>query len=149
MAERPRERNTLPGMALPSVELIVYVADQARSRDFYRAALAQEPVLDVPGMTAFDVGSTRLGLMPAAGASRLLGAAWGVSGAAGQPPRAELYLRRSDAARVLDRAVAAGGRLMSGLAMRDWGEAVGYVLDPDGHVLAVSNQASLGASAAG
>lgn len=130
---------TLPDGTLPEVEVILYVADQARSGAFYAAALAQEPVLDVPGMTAFDLGATRLGLMPAAGAARLLGPGSGVSDAASQPPRAELYLRRRDAAAVLDRALAAGGRLVSDMAARDWGEVTGYVLDPDGHVLAVSH----------
>lgn len=41
-------------------EFILYVADQARSRDFYRTVLATEPTLDVPGMTEFDLGGCKL-----------------------------------------------------------------------------------------
>jgi Glyoxalase/Bleomycin resistance protein/Dioxygenase superfamily len=48
-----------------AAQFILYVADQARARDFYRHVLAAEPVLDVPGMTEFDLGGATLGLMPA------------------------------------------------------------------------------------
>ena len=117
---------------------ILYVADQARARDFYRHILASEPVLDVPGMTEFDVGGATLGLMPAADMEALLPGQ--VRAGAGQ--RCELYLRRSDAAEAIARAVDSGGRLLDGLRDRSWGERVGYLLDPDGHVLAVATAAS-------
>ena len=55
-----------------AVQFILYVADQARARDFYRRVLAAEPVLDVPGMTEFDLGEATLGLMPAADMEALL-----------------------------------------------------------------------------
>lgn len=113
-------------------EFILYVADQARARDFYAVVLAQEPVLDVPGMTEFDLGGALLGLMPIADVETLLGDA--VQPGEGQ--RCELYLRRPGAAEALARAATAGGRMVSDLALRPWGETVGYVLDPDGHVLA-------------
>ena len=58
--------------------------------------------------------------------------------AIGQGQRCELYLRRSDAAQALDRAVAAGATLLAPITKRAWGEEVGYVLDPDGHVLALA-----------
>jgi catechol 2,3-dioxygenase-like lactoylglutathione lyase family enzyme len=44
---------------------ILYVADQKRSRDFYRNILGIEPSLDVPGMTEFPLtDNASLGLMP-------------------------------------------------------------------------------------
>ncbi len=55
---------------LQAVQVILYVRDQASSRRFYAEVLAAEPALDVPGMTAFELGSIRLGLMPEAGAER-------------------------------------------------------------------------------
>nr|WP_300144251.1 VOC family protein [Propionicimonas sp.] len=118
--------------ALP--EFILYVADQARAAEFYTSVLAQDPVLDVPGMTEFDLGGALLGLMPQADIAVLLGQA--VEPGSGQ--QCELYLRRPDAAALLARAATAGGRLLSDLAPRSWGETVGYALDPDGHVLAVA-----------
>jgi uncharacterized protein len=117
-----------------AAQFILYVADQARARDFYRHVLAAEPVLDVPGMTEFDLGGATLGLMPAADMEALL------SGQirAGVDQRCELYLRRSDAAAALARGADAGGRILDGLRDRSWGERAGYLLDPDGHVLALA-----------
>jgi catechol 2,3-dioxygenase-like lactoylglutathione lyase family enzyme len=113
---------------------ILYVADQDRARDFYRHVLAAEPVLDVPGMTEFDLGGATLGLMPAADMQALLSGQIRTDG--GQ--RCELYLRRADAAAALARAADRGGRLLDGLRERSWGERAGYLLDPDGHVLALA-----------
>ena len=117
-----------------AAQFILYVADQARARDFYRRVLAAEPVLDVPGMTEFDLGGATLGLMPAADMEDLLARQIRV----GIGQRCELYLRRADAAATLARAAAGGGKLLDGLRDRSWGERVGYALDPDGHVLALA-----------
>lgn len=114
-------------------ELILYVADQGRARRFYREVLAQEPSLDVPGMTEFDLGEVTLGLMPAADIEALLP---GLRRGYGQ--RCELYLRRRDAAAILNRVAPAGGTVVAPPADRSWGERVGYALDPDGHVLALA-----------
>lgn len=119
--------------------LILYVADQARSRDFYRAVLGVEPLLDVPGMTEFELpGGAVLGLMPEAGIARLLGSALPDPRGAHGVPRAELYLVVSDPERLHARALAAGARELSPLAPRDWGAEVAYALDPDAHVLALA-----------
>ena len=120
-----------------AVQFILYVADQARARDFYRHVLATEPVLDVPGMTEFDLGGATLGLMPAADMEELLPDR--IHAGSGQ--RCELYLRRADAAAALVRAAHSGGRLLDDLRDRSWGERAGYVLDPDGHVLALAASA--------
>ncbi|HEX9066982.1 MAG TPA: VOC family protein, partial [Streptosporangiaceae bacterium] len=80
-----------------AAQLILYVADQARASEFYRHVLAAEPVLDVPGMTEFELGGATLGLMPAADMVALL--AGQIDAGAGQ--RCELYLRRADAAAAL------------------------------------------------
>jgi predicted enzyme related to lactoylglutathione lyase len=115
-----------------AAEFILYVSDQSRARAFYQSVLNVEPTLDVPGMTEFDVGGATLGLMPRRAIETLL------SGRirTGDGQRCELYLRRFDAAAALERAAATGGRLLDGIRDRSWGEQVGYVLDPDGHVLA-------------
>ncbi len=55
---------------------IFYVHDQERSADFYREVLGREPVLDLPGMTEFELeGGGSLGLMPEQGIRSLLGEA--------------------------------------------------------------------------
>jgi predicted enzyme related to lactoylglutathione lyase len=117
-----------------AAEFILYVADQGRARIFYQSVLDVGPTLDVPGMTEFDVGGATLGLMPRADIEALL--AGRIRTGDGQ--RCELYLRRPDAVAALERATVAGGRLLDGIRHRPWGEQVGYVLDPDGHVLALA-----------
>jgi predicted enzyme related to lactoylglutathione lyase len=114
-------------------EFILYVHDQGRAASFYETVLGTSPTLDVPGMTEFDLGGVTLGLMPMQDIRELLP---GVAPGRGQ--RCELYLRRADADALLARAVAAGGRLLSPVSRRPWGEDVGYALDVDGHVLAVA-----------
>ena len=120
-----------------TAHFILYVADHARSAEFYRQVLAMPPALDVPGMTEFRLGDdTVLGLMPAAGIARLLGGALPDPARASGIPRCELYLLVAEPAACHARALAHGARELSPLARRDWGHAVAYSLDPDGHVLA-------------
>lgn len=119
------------------IHLILYVRDQTASTAFYRAILGSEPSLDVPGMTEFRLSeSTVLGLMPEQGIVRLLGASIVDPATASGVPRAELYLVRDDAEALHARALANGARALDAMRARDWGHRVGYVADPDGHVLA-------------
>ncbi len=117
--------------------VILYVADQARSRQFYRGVLNAEPILDVPGMTEFELpGGATLGLMPEAGIRRLLGPVLPDPAAGSGIPRVELYLRVPNPGEWHARALAAGAVELSSIAARDWGDQVAYSMDPDGHVLA-------------
>lgn len=121
--------------------MILYVADQDRSRVFYRAVLRIAPHLDVPGMTEFNLSpGSVLGLMPARGIKALLGAQLPDPARADGIPRAEVYLLVDDPAAAHRRALAAGATEISPLAPRDWGHTVAYSLDPDGHVLAVAKR---------
>ncbi|MBX3216829.1 MAG: hypothetical protein KF850_32645 [Labilithrix sp.] len=117
--------------------VILYVRDQAASARFYAEVLATAPTLDVPGMTELPLGAgCVLGLMPEAGIRRLLGDAIPDPAQAGGVPRAELYLMVDDPAAYHARALAAGARELSGLAVRAWGHVAAYSADADGHVLA-------------
>lgn len=116
---------------------ILYVADPARARAFYAAALAREPRLDVPGMTEFELGGGAvLGLMPEGGIARLLGGALPAPAFSNGTLRAELYLVVDDPRACHARALCAGARELSPVGPRDWGHDAGYALDPDGHILA-------------
>lgn len=118
------------------INLILYVRDQARSREFYAIALGMAPRLDVPGMTEFELGAgCILGLMPEKGIKRLLPDMPDPEKGSGIP-RAEVYLTVPDPAVYHARALAAGARELSPLGPRDWGDKAAYSLDPDGHVLA-------------
>ncbi|MFA5138167.1 MAG: VOC family protein [Elusimicrobiota bacterium] len=116
--------------------LILYVSDQKASARFYEKVLAQKPALDVPGMTEFHLNDgCVLGLMPAAGIKRLLGAKL-PDPEAGKAPRAELYVLVDDPAAFHKRALSNGAQELSPLSKRDWGHEAAYSLDADGHVVA-------------
>ena len=117
--------------------LILYVFDQFSSTQFYHAVLAQDPTLNVPGMTEFTLGEDCiLGLMPLREIARLLGDAEIRPDESDVAPRAELYLRTPEAVGCFERALALGARELSPMLPRDWGDVAGYVRDPDGHVVA-------------
>ena len=119
---------------------ILYVADQTASAEFYRKVLAIEPTVDVPGMTEFELPSDGLlGLMPEAGIKRMLGEALPDPAQASGIPRAELYMRVERPEVYFNRAIALGATLLSAIAPRSWGDSAGYLLDPDGHVLAFAS----------
>lgn len=120
--------------------MILYVADQARAAEFYSAVLAIEPILNVPGMTEFELSATCvLGLMPAVGIKRLLGDALPDPASADGIPRCELYLRVDDPGRYHGRALEFGANELSPLQPRGWGDLAAYSLDLDGHVLAFAS----------
>lgn len=119
-----------------NINFILYVKDQAKSREFYALTLGMPPRLDVPGMTEFELfDSCVLGLMPAKGIKRLLPAMPDPESAGGIP-RAEAYITVPDPEVFHARALAAGAKELSPMAPRDWGHKAAYSLDPDGHVLA-------------
>lgn len=120
-----------------AAHLILYVADQRASAEFYTRTLARLPDLDVPGMTEFRLdGGAVLGLMPVQGIRRLLGPRLPDPSAAHGVPRAELYLLVDDPAAYHERALRHGAKELSPLTVRNWGHAAAYSMDADGHVLA-------------
>jgi predicted enzyme related to lactoylglutathione lyase len=125
------------------VEFILYVADQERSKNFYEAILGKTPSLHVPGMTEFDLNETcKLGLMPENGIAKIISPALPHPVTGNGIPRCELYLFMEDPKEVCERAIKAGGKSVSNVTPRDWGHTVGYVADPDGHVLAFAEKTS-------
>lgn len=120
---------------------ILYVRDQEASARFYRSVLKQEPQLDVPGMTEFRLSSgCVLGLMPEKGIKRLLGTSIEDPEKTNGIARVEVYLTVESPEIFLERAMGAGGRLLSPLEPRNWGDTAGYVADPDGHVVAFASR---------
>lgn len=91
-------------------------------------------------MTEFALpGGAVLGLMPLAGARRLLGETLFAPATTDASPRAELYLLVPEPGRHHAAALLAGARELSPLSPRDWGHQAAYSLDPDGHVLAFAS----------
>ncbi|NOX17883.1 MAG: lactoylglutathione lyase [Chlorobi bacterium] len=119
------------------IEFILYVSDQSVSKNFYEKLLNIKPSLDVPGMTEFDLSdSVKLGLMPEDGVAKILSDKTPHPAQGGGIPRCEIYLKVKNAEEYLQRGIALGGKEISAMQNRDWGDKVGYIADLDGHVLA-------------
>src|SRR5690348_4458730 len=105
---------------MEQTEFILYVADQNRSRDFYQKVLQAAPTLDVPGMTEFALSAgCTLGLMQESGIKKILMDKTLDPASGNGIPRCEMYLRVKNVKEWMDRALAAGGRLVSDAQPRD------------------------------
>jgi len=124
---------------IKETQIILYVEDQYKSRDFYKALLQADPILDVQGMTEFRLSENcKLGLMPVQGIKRLLGAA--IAGLQKDKfPGAELYLMVDDAEEAVKYAEFIGAPVISPVSARDWNHRAGYVADPDGYIIAFAD----------
>ena len=126
---------------MQKAHFIFYVSNQERSKRFYSSVLKKNAVLDVPGMTEFELNDACvLGLMPETGIKKLLGKSIPDPSTAYRIPRAELYLLVANLNEYHGRALENGGIEISKPCLRDWGDVVAYSLDPDGHVLAFAHK---------
>ncbi len=118
--------------------LIFYVQDQPRSRNFYASILQLEPRLDVPGMTEFELRpGCVLGLMPQVGIKKLIPGLSFPEGA-----KAELYLYVPSVEERYARALKTGATELISPRNFDWGDYAAYCQDPDGHVLAFAQKSA-------
>src|SRR5690606_3048297 len=123
------------------VHTILYVIDQAASREFYSRILGMEPVLDVPGMTEFKFSDCfTLGLMPHSSINKILQGKTEDPASGSGIPRCELYLYVDDTEAEYQNAVALNAKVLSAPADRDWGDRAFYLADPDGHIVAFAKQ---------
>ncbi len=122
-------------------EIILYCQHQEHSRNFYTHLLAQDPVLDVPGMTEFQLTpEVKLGLMPEAGIAKILADKTPHPAKGSGIPRCELYIYTDQIEAMYQRALDAGATAITPIAPRDWGDRVGYLSDLDGHVIALAQK---------
>ena len=117
--------------------IILYVADQERSKQFYETILSKKPLLHVPGMTEFQISDDfLLGLMPENGIAKILGNKTQHPEKGNGIPRCELYLIVEAPQAALQMALDAGAKKISDTELRSWGDTVAYCSDPDGHIIA-------------
>jgi lactoylglutathione lyase len=117
---------------------ILAVDDVSRSAAFYTTAFRWPATVEVPGYTELAVpGGMRVGLYQRDGFTRNTSVA-AAPIPAGTVGPAELYLHADDLLETIERVSRAGGRLLSPLARRDWGDDAAYFADPDGHVVVVA-----------
>lgn len=93
------------------------------------------------GMTEFMLGQNcKLGLMPENGIAKILTDKAPHPSTGNGIPRCEIYLRTDNVESYFSRAVAAGGKIISEFSLRDWGDSVAYISDPDGHIIAFAEK---------
>jgi len=123
------------------IQFILYVKDQQKSTVFYQTVLKQVPILNVPGMTEFQLSeTTKLGLMPEAGIKKILQQHVPDPTSGNGIPRCEIYLHVDFPNDYLMRSIAAGAIKIEDEKNRDWGDSVAYCADIDGHVLAFAKK---------
>jgi uncharacterized glyoxalase superfamily protein PhnB len=125
-----------------NVIFILYIKDQQASCDFYKSLLLKEPVLNVPGMTEFQLSEkAKLGLMPETGIELILENTVPHPSKGRGIPRCELYMTVDNPAEYYERAVKLGAVPVSEMKLRDWGDEAAYCADPDGHIIAFARKA--------
>lgn len=123
------------------IETILYVSDQQASTTFYTRLFRQDPVLNVPGMTEFELAANcKLGLMPNQGIAKIIGEKMPHPASGSGIPRCELYLLVTDVAAEYAHALQSGAQLILPVTPMDWGDSVCYFADPDGHVIAFAER---------
>ncbi len=124
----------MPRLAL----VILAVEDARRSAAFYRDAFGWSVTVEEDVYVELALPERlRLGLYRRDGYARNTGVEAAEIPADRAGP-AELYVHVDDLGEMLARVTRAGGRVLSERARRPWGDEVGYVADPDGHVVAIA-----------
>ena len=123
------------------LEFILYVSNQEKSRNFYQILLQQKPSLDVSGMTEFTLNDfVKIGLMPNDGIAKIITPKLPHPTSGIGIPRCELYLQVDNIESIFEEAKQAGATEVSPIALRDWGDYVGYISDFDGHIIALATK---------
>lgn len=130
--------NTMkPSQEIKEIIIILYIENQENSKNFYSTVLEMNPILDVIGMTVFEISkNVNLGIMTKSGISKIICPVLPHPSNANGIPRCELYLKVDEPREYAKRAINCGGRKVSELSQRDWGDEVVYVSDLDGNVIA-------------
>ena len=118
--------------------LILAVEDLSRAVNFYRAAFAWIQTVNETVYAEFALpGSQRLGLYARTSFGKNIGQVPRTP-AHGEISGVEIYLYATDLAAAIARVEAAGARVLSPRALRDWGEEAAYFADPDGNVVVLA-----------
>lgn len=122
------------------IEVIFYVKDLAKSKEFYASVFEISPTLDVQGMVEFSLASGfKLGLMPEAGIAKIICPIMPNPALGNGIPRSELYIKHNNHLKYFNNAIKNKAIIISEPAARDWGDTVSYVADLDGHIIALAN----------
>jgi catechol 2,3-dioxygenase-like lactoylglutathione lyase family enzyme len=122
-------------------QFILYVKDQQKSTEFYQNLLLKLPVLNVPGMTEFQLSlEVKLGIMPEKGIQKILKNIVPNPEDGNGIPRCEIYIYVDSPTNYLNRALSHGAIKIDIEQNREWGDSVAYCSDLDGHILAFARK---------
>lgn len=128
-------------MKISQAEIILYVANQEKSKLFYQTLFDKKPDLDVPGMTEFCINDfLKLGLMPNDGIAKIITPLMPHPNLGKGIPRCELYLLTDDLENHFEKMLHFGATLVSPISERNWGDVAGYFADEDGHIIALAKR---------
>ncbi|MBX3607444.1 MAG: VOC family protein [Piscinibacter sp.] len=118
---------------------IVYVADPARSLDFFERAfgLARRFLHESGDYGELETGSTALAFARHAVARDNLGVDYLAADTSMRPLGMEIGLLTDDVAAACERAVGAGATLLKAPSVKPWGQTVAYLRCPDGTLVEV------------
>lgn len=126
---------------IKSIEIILYVKDQLRSKQFYENLFRCSPIIDVPGMSEFVLSENcKLGLMPNDGIAKIITPKTVHPDLGNGIPRCELYLNVENIDFEFEHAVKIGATVIQPITDMDWGDKVCYFADPDGHIIAFAEK---------
>jgi predicted enzyme related to lactoylglutathione lyase len=136
----PDTRPPSSGMARLVVTILA-VDDVERAARFYRQAFGWPIRVDVPVLVEFALpGGGGLSVYKRSGFARNTGLPPQPK-PAGATTATELYFHVEDLDAAEERLTAAGARLLSPRAPRDWGDEATYYADPEGNVVVVARPA--------
>jgi len=117
---------------------ILAVQDMQQARAFYEAAFDWTVKVDVPVYVEYEMPDGKhIGLYERDSFGENTGAVPRAV-ADGELTGTELYFHSDHLEADLERVRNAGGRLLSDLAPRDWGDEAAYFADPDGNLIVVA-----------
>lgn len=126
---------------IKQLEIILYVKDQLQSKVFYENLFRCQPIIDVPGMTEFNLSDyCKLGLMPNSGIAKIITPHTLHPDLGLNIPRCELYLQVDDILLEYEHALKIGAKLIQPIMEMNWGDKVCYFADPDGHIIAFADK---------
>lgn len=122
-------------------QIILYVSDQEKSKDFYAKIFRKQPDLHVPGMTEFILSDTcKLGLMPNNGIAKILKDKTPHPESGNGIPRCELYFYVEDIQLEFQNTLESEALLISSIEDRNWGDKACYFADSDRHIIAFTQK---------
>ncbi len=120
---------------------IIYVENQEKTKMFFQLLLNKHPMLDVPGITEFELlDGSILGIMPDTRLGKLFSDRFEKKDKKKSLPHIEFYFISNNADTLHKRALELGATEIREFSNMDWGHRVAYSINHDGHIFAFAEE---------